>query len=77
MTHRAARIDSKEVQIEWEPANWFAATWRADQPLTKQPPRAFDTREAEANIDNFISKYIFDWSTVPCDLSLSTDEALF
>lgn len=64
---------TREVSIEWNPVNWFAATWRDNQPLIKQPPREFDTEKAKTEIE----KYVVNWLSAPCDLSLSTEEALF
>ncbi|MDZ4837173.1 MAG: hypothetical protein SGJ27_25590 [Candidatus Melainabacteria bacterium] len=61
------------VAIEWNPVNWFAATWRDNEPLIKQPPRRFDVAEATNNVDN----YVVNWLSAPCDMSLSKDEAMF
>lgn len=62
-----------EVSIEWNPVNWFAATWRDNQPLEKEPPREFDTEKAKARIE----EYVVNWLSAPCDLTVSTEEALF
>lgn len=63
----------REVLIEWNPVNWFAATWRDNKALSKQPPRQFSTEAAK----NEIEKYVINWLSAPCELSLSTEEALF
>lgn len=72
-SNAGSATQAREISIEWNPVNWFAATWRDNQPLEKLPPREFDTGKAKNEID----KYVINWLSAPCDLTLSTEEALF
>jgi Domain of unknown function (DUF4132) len=60
-------------KVDWEPVNWFAATWRENLPLRRTEARSFDLATAKKNIE----KLVVDWHKAPCELGLSTDEALF
>src|ERR1700733_7730866 len=60
-------------RVEWDPVNWFAATWRENLPLARMEARNFDLLTAKSNIE----KLVVDWHKSPYGLSLSTDEALF
>jgi hypothetical protein len=60
-------------RVEWDPVNWFAATWRDNLPLERLEPRSFDLLSAKSNLE----KLVVDWHKAPFGLSLSTDEALF
>jgi hypothetical protein len=68
-------LDAPEsrLAVDWEPVNWFSATWRNCAPLERRPARAFDTAAAKANFDPFV----VEWGKAPADLQLSTEEALF
>jgi hypothetical protein len=59
--------------VDWDPVNWFAATWRDNQPLPKTPARSFDVEAAKHNYLPFV----VDWNKAPCDLTLSVEEATF
>ncbi len=64
---------SKPVTIDWEPANWFAATWRELPPLIRPAARPFDIASARTNYENLI----INWPAAPIELSLSPEEAVF
>ena len=78
MTQGTSGLKSaKAVSIDWEPVNWFAATWREIPSLIKTEPRTFDLEWAQANAEECVNKFVIDWLKAPCDMSLSSDEALF
>jgi len=66
-------VPESRLAVDWEPVNWFSATWRNCSPLERKPAREFDTAAAKANF----AAFVVDWGKAPVDLQLSSQEALF